>query len=129
MKHTHGPLAAKAELGEDAFEVVVDYEIPGREEPVILATVFHEEDGFGQPAITREQALANARLYAASADLLDIAMKLAKRFPYSPTWNYSYKCVATAADIRELWSAIEKALGEPLGLDAAHGDGPKRDFD
>lgn len=68
--HTPGPLAVEMDIPmEGLIAVVVD----GTNPPVMVAEVYVKEYSDDESAPPREVALANARLYAAAPELLDVA--------------------------------------------------------
>lgn len=67
MKHTPGPWSLEDINSEHLHDVVLVKEIPGAGWPVLVATVFFDEDRVGIPL---EEATGNAYLIASAPDLL-----------------------------------------------------------
>ena len=66
--HTPGPWVREDVNTEHLHDICVGYDIPGAGSPVLLASVFFDDD---LPGIPLEQATHNARLIAAAPDLLE----------------------------------------------------------
>jgi hypothetical protein len=70
MRHTPGPWTVESVNSEALHDICLDYRIPGAGHPVLIATVFDDENP-GRPGdISTIEAEANARLMAAAPDLL-----------------------------------------------------------
>lgn len=75
VKPTPGPWTTENATGRLPLDIICDYQIPGAGYPVLIATVFSDEDedaNFQKNAesIDNRQAMANARLIAAAPCML-----------------------------------------------------------
>jgi hypothetical protein len=66
-EHTPGPWATEAIFGDDGLDIVLGYEVPRAGSPILLGSVFADDDG---GPIRPDQARANARLMALAPELL-----------------------------------------------------------
>jgi hypothetical protein len=73
VKHIPGPYTVENIFGVDAVDIALDYEIPSEGSPIYVGSVIHDGDG----PFTLTQAIATAKLWAASPELL-AACKAAK---------------------------------------------------
>lgn len=79
-KSTSGPWTTENATGRLPLDIICDYQIPGAGFPVVIATVFsdEEEDADFQTiagSIGNRQAMANARLVAARTEFEINAVK------------------------------------------------------
>ena len=92
-KFTPGPWRTESifEDNDARHDICLDYEIPGAGSPILLGSVFCDEDKEGPGYITPAQATANARLMAASPNLLaacEAALGFCVAFRLDvPDWN------------------------------------------
>lgn len=66
--HTPGPWAVEDVNSEHMHDIILDYQVPNAGFPNLVASVYFDEDNDGP--ISMHEASANARLIAASPDLL-----------------------------------------------------------
>lgn len=67
-KHTPGPWEVERVNSDYPHDICLGYDIPGEGCPILIATVFSDED---DAPISVTEANANARLIAAAPDLLE----------------------------------------------------------
>lgn len=104
-EHTPGPWACDAVMSEAMHDIILDYEIPGAGRPIVIASVYVDEQGGEHPTI--KQANANARLIAAAPELLAACETVSEMFT---------RFGLTAPDqsvIGKVRRAIAKAIGTP----------------
>lgn len=69
MSHTPGPWKLDCPLTDPLLhDVCIGYEVPGQGSPIVLASIYYDEERGECP--TLQEANANARLMAAAPDLL-----------------------------------------------------------
>lgn len=73
--HTDGPWEVDAVNSEHLHDIIMGYKIPHAGYPILLATVFYDDNG-GPGDIAPSEAAANARLIAAAPDLLEALKSL-----------------------------------------------------
>lgn len=78
LKHTPGPWLVDHIFDEESFDIVLGYEVPQKGNPIIVATVFADDDTQPSPHIDRRQADANARLIAAGPEMLEALINVEK---------------------------------------------------
>jgi hypothetical protein len=101
-RHTPGPYTIEDVNSDHLHDICLAYDVPKAGHPVLVATVFYDEDGAGP--ITLAQATANARLFAAAPDLLLACETVLK------SW-FDSKGEAYGEDMRLVEAAIRKAKG------------------
>ncbi len=70
FKGNPGPWCLEDVNSPHLHDICLGYKIPGAGHPNLLATVFFDEDNDPSPVVSLRQANANAKLIAASPELL-----------------------------------------------------------
>lgn len=70
LSHTPGPWKTEPVMDELATDICLDYRIPGAGDPICIAFAHGPDEDDEPGSITKEQAIANAKLMAAAPELL-----------------------------------------------------------
>lgn len=110
--HTRGPWITDSVNADYPHDIILGYQIPGAGFPVLVATVFADAEPSRPGDISITEADANARLIAASPDLLAACVDFTRELR---DWVES-NTPPTDSTMRELMmrcsTAIAKARGE-----------------
>ena len=80
MSHTPGPWIVEACCSDIPIDICLDYRIPGRESPIMIAAAMWDgEDDNPIGDLDRKTACANARLIASAPDLLAACEAIERR--------------------------------------------------
>lgn len=109
-QHTPGPWVTESLMGDRLHDICLGYEVPGAGNPIVLATVFFDEDNSGR--IDAAQADANARLIAAAPDMLAALIVAETAMLNAYTIRVKLTGITTGAladHLKQIQAAIAKA--------------------
>lgn len=116
-KHTPGPWAADAVMGDYETDICLDYHVQGREFPIVIASVLFDDEDDGATREGIAEAKANARLIAATPDLYDackmILLTAATERPELGMPLQSVRYTIGRAQLEAIKAAVAKAEGTP----------------